>query len=126
MKTLRAVRLFFILLLCVAVSECSPKLPGKPTNHHPRRSVGSRWSPPTKFPASGRRTEAALGTKIVIVNQPGASGSVGTKYVLDQKHVGYTWAAGAAADLATYPVLGFLDTDIRKDWHIYLSVATSW
>lgn len=67
--------------------------------------------------------EAVLGTKIVIVNQPGASGSVGTKSVLDAPRDGYTWAAGAAADLATYPVLGFLDTDIRKDWEIFLTVA---
>ncbi|HEY9055453.1 MAG TPA: tripartite tricarboxylate transporter substrate-binding protein, partial [Rectinemataceae bacterium] len=56
-------------------------------------------------------------------NQPGASGSVGTKSVLDAPRDGYTWASGAAADLATYPVLGFLDTSIKNDWHIFLSVA---
>lgn len=67
--------------------------------------------------------ETALGQKIVIVNQPGASGSVGTKSVLDAKRDGYTWSAGAAADLATYKVQGMLDTDIRKDWEIFLSVA---
>ncbi len=67
--------------------------------------------------------ETALGQKIVIVNQPGASGSVGTKSVLDAKRDGYTWAAGAAADLATYKVQGMLNTDIRKDWEIFLSVA---
>jgi len=67
--------------------------------------------------------EPALGQKIVIVNQPGASGSVGTKSVLDAKRDGYTWSAGAAADLATYKVQGMLDTDIRKDWEIFLSVA---
>jgi len=67
--------------------------------------------------------EQYLGQKIVIVNQPGASGSVGTKSVLDAKRDGYTWSAGAAADLATYKVQGMLDTDIRKDWEIFLSVA---
>jgi tripartite-type tricarboxylate transporter receptor subunit TctC len=67
--------------------------------------------------------ETALGTKIVIVNQPGASGSVGTKNALDAPRDGYTWTAGAAADLATYKVQGMLDTDIRKDWDIFLSVA---
>jgi len=67
--------------------------------------------------------EPYLGQKIVIVNQPGASGSVGTKSAMDAKRDGYTWTAGAAADLATYKVQGMLDTDIRTDWHIFLSVA---
>jgi len=67
--------------------------------------------------------ETALGQKIVIVNQPGASGSVGTKNAMDAAKDGYTWTAGAAADLATYKVLGMLDTNIKNDWHIFLSVA---
>jgi tripartite-type tricarboxylate transporter receptor subunit TctC len=67
--------------------------------------------------------ESSLGQKIVIVNQPGASGSVGSKNVMDAAKDGYTWASGAAADLATYKVQGMLDTDLKKDWHVYLSVA---
>jgi tripartite-type tricarboxylate transporter receptor subunit TctC len=67
--------------------------------------------------------EPYLGQKIVIVNQPGASGSVGTKTVMDAPKDGYTWASGASVDVAVYKTLGMLDTDIRKDWHIYLSVA---
>ena len=43
--------------------------------------------------------EDSLGQKMVIVNQPGASGSVGTKGAMDAAHDGYTWASGAAADL---------------------------
>jgi tripartite-type tricarboxylate transporter receptor subunit TctC len=66
--------------------------------------------------------ETSLGQKIVIVNQPGASGSVGTKGAMDAAKDGYTWTAGAAADLGTYKVQGMLDTDI-KDWHLFLSVA---
>ena len=66
--------------------------------------------------------EAALGGNIVVQNQPGASGSIGTKAVLDGPQDGYTWAAGAAQDLGTYIVLGMLDTKI-EDWHIYLDVA---
>jgi len=66
--------------------------------------------------------EEALGQKIVIVNQPGASGSVGTKTVMDAKRDGYTWASGAVGDLGTYKILGFLDTQV-EDWHIYLNVA---
>ena len=66
--------------------------------------------------------EEALGQKVVIVNQPGASGSVGTKSVLDAAPDGYTWAAGAAADLGGYKVLGLLDTT-WDDWILFLTVA---
>jgi tripartite-type tricarboxylate transporter receptor subunit TctC len=66
--------------------------------------------------------EDPLGQKVVIVNQPGASGSVGTKGALDAAHDGYTWAAGAAADLGAYKVLGLLDTS-WSDWVLYLDVA---
>jgi putative tricarboxylic transport membrane protein len=66
--------------------------------------------------------EDALGQKVVIVNQPGASGSVGTKNAWEAPHDGYTWAAGAASDLGTYPVLGMLDTKL-DDWALFLDVA---
>jgi tripartite-type tricarboxylate transporter receptor subunit TctC len=66
--------------------------------------------------------EKALGQKVVIVNQPGASGSIGTKSALDAPKDGYTWTAGAAKDLGTYVVLGMLDTRIQ-DWALFLSVA---
>jgi tripartite-type tricarboxylate transporter receptor subunit TctC len=66
--------------------------------------------------------EEALGQKVVIVNQPGASGSVGTKNAWEAPHDGYTWTAGAASDLGTYPVLGMLDTQL-EDWALFLSVA---
>jgi tripartite-type tricarboxylate transporter receptor subunit TctC len=66
--------------------------------------------------------EEALGEKVVIVNQPGASGSVGTKNAWEAPHDGYTWAAGAASDLGTYPVLGMLDQKL-DDWTLFLDVA---
>jgi tripartite-type tricarboxylate transporter receptor subunit TctC len=66
--------------------------------------------------------EKALGQKVVIVNQPGASGSIGTKSALEAPKDGYTWTAGAAKDLGTYAVLGMLDTKIQ-DWALFLSVA---
>ena len=66
--------------------------------------------------------EDALGQSVVIVNQPGASGSVGTKNAWDAPHDGYTWAAGAASDLGTYPVLGMLDQQLG-DWALFLDVA---
>lgn len=65
--------------------------------------------------------EKALGQKVVIVNQPGASGSIGTKSALDATKDGYTWTSGAAKDLGTYAVSGLLNTKIA-DWRLYLSV----
>ncbi|MBL8359188.1 MAG: tripartite tricarboxylate transporter substrate binding protein [Rubrivivax sp.] len=66
--------------------------------------------------------EKVLNQKIVIQNQPGASGSVGTKNAMEAPKDGYTWTAGAAKDLGTYKVLGMVDTSV-KDWHLYLNVA---
>ena len=66
--------------------------------------------------------EKHLGQKVVIVNQPGASGSIGTKSALEAPKDGYTWAAGAAQDLGVYRALGMLETNLA-DWHLFLSVA---
>jgi tripartite-type tricarboxylate transporter receptor subunit TctC len=66
--------------------------------------------------------EGPLGQKVVIVNTPGASGSVGTNEALMAQHDGYTWAAGAAADLGAYKVKDLLDTT-WDDWVLYLNVA---
>ena len=55
--------------------------------------------------------EKALGQTIVVVNQPGASGSIGTKSAYDAAKDGYTWAAGAAQDLGTYQTLGTLNAE---------------
>ena len=64
----------------------------------------------------------ALGQNVVVVNQPGASGSIGTNNALEAEKDGYTWTAGAAQDLGSYIVLGMLDTKIT-DWHLFLDVA---
>lgn len=66
--------------------------------------------------------QKALGQTVVVVNQPGGSGSIGTKGVLDAAKDGYTLASGAAKDLGTYAVSGVLDTRI-EDWRLYLAVA---
>jgi len=66
--------------------------------------------------------EAELKQKFIVVNQPGASGSVGTKNAIEAPKDGYTWAAGAATDVGTYRVLGLLDTGL-KDWHMFFAVA---
>ncbi|MGH8640181.1 MAG: Bug family tripartite tricarboxylate transporter substrate binding protein [Burkholderiales bacterium] len=66
--------------------------------------------------------EKALGQKVVVVNQPGASGSIGTRNALQAPPDGYTWTAGAAKDIGTYIVSGLLDTKVA-DWQLYLSVV---
>jgi tripartite-type tricarboxylate transporter receptor subunit TctC len=66
--------------------------------------------------------QTALGQSFVVVNQPGASGSIGTRNVLTGPHDGYTWASGAASDLGCYKVLGLLDTTL-DNWGLYLAIA---
>src|SRR5262245_41004083 len=66
--------------------------------------------------------EKVLGQTIVVVNQPGASGSIGSKSAFDAPRDGYTWTAGAAQDLGTYETLGTLKARIT-DWHLFLNVA---
>lgn len=66
--------------------------------------------------------EEALGQKVVVVNTPGASGSIGKKQVMDGRHDGYTWAAGAPKQLGTYKVLGMWDTWV-DDWILYTTVT---
>ncbi|MDP1740844.1 MAG: tripartite tricarboxylate transporter substrate binding protein [Polaromonas sp.] len=84
------------------------------------------WAPGGSTDQVSRVTAAELekflGQKIVIMNQPGASGSVGTKNAMEAPRDGYTWTAGGAKDLGTYKVLGMLDTSAR-DWNLYLNVA---
>ena len=66
--------------------------------------------------------EAALGQKIIVLNQPGASGSIGTKNALEAPKDGYTWTSGAPKDLGSYKILGMVDTTV-PDWNLYLHLA---
>jgi tripartite-type tricarboxylate transporter receptor subunit TctC len=66
--------------------------------------------------------EKELGQKVVIVNQPGASGSVGGISTSEAPRDGYTWLAGAPKQLGTYKLLGMWDTWI-DDWQLYVTVT---
>lgn len=66
--------------------------------------------------------EAAIGQRFVVVNQPGASGSIGTRNAMEAPKDGLTWAAGAAVDVGCYKVLGLLDTQLA-DWNLFFAVA---
>src|ERR687895_1549370 len=103
------------LLTCPAYSQNWK--PSKPVTIIVPWAAGGSTDQVTRITAS--ELEASLGQKVVIVNQPGASGSIGTKNALEAQKDGYTWAAGPAQDLGVYKVLGMLDTSI-KDWHLYL------
>lgn len=66
--------------------------------------------------------EKSLGQTIVVINQPGASGAIGTKSALDAARDGYTWTGGAVQDLGTYETLGSVKTRVA-DWNLFLCVA---
>ena len=68
--------------------------------------------------------EPVLGQKVVVVNQPGANGSVGTTAVLDAPRDGYTWASGGLRDLGTYGVMGMIDTKL-DDCNVFIIASMS-
>ena len=81
--------------------------PTKPINLIVPWAAGGSTDQVTRVTAA--ELEKVLGQKIVVVNQPGASGSIGTKSAWDAPRDGYTWVAGAAQDLGMYQTLGMLD-----------------
>jgi tripartite-type tricarboxylate transporter receptor subunit TctC len=115
-------------LTAIAVVALGASLPAAAQNWKPTRPInlivpwaaGGSTDQVTRVAAA--EMEKALGQTIVIVNQPGASGAIGTKSALDAPKDGYTWTAGAAQDLGAYQSLGSVNTSI-KDWHLFLSVA---
>ena len=94
--------------------------PSKPINLIVPWAAGGSTDQITRVAAG--ELEKVLGQKIIVVNQPGASGSIGTKNAWDAPRDGYTWAAGAAQDLGAYQSLGMLNAS-AKDWHLFLHVA---
>ncbi|NML46661.1 tripartite tricarboxylate transporter substrate binding protein [Ramlibacter sp. G-1-2-2] len=116
-------RLFLTAAILAAVA-----LPAAAQNWKPTRPInlivpwaaGGSTDQVTRVTAA--ELEKALGQTIVIINQPGASGAIGTKSALEAPKDGYTWTAGAAQDLGAYQSLGSVNTSI-KDWHLFLNVA---
>ena len=106
--------------LALAAGAQAQWQPSKPITIIVPWSAGGSTDQVTRVTAG--ELEKALGQKVVIVNQPGASGSIGTKNAWEAPRDGYTWTAGAAQDLGVYRALGMLDTNL-SDWHLFLSVA---
>ena len=117
----RTCRIAAALLFAVtAVAAHAQWKPTKPITIIVPWAAGGSTDQVTRVTAA--EIEKALDQKVIIVNQPGASGSIGTKNALESAKDGYTWTAGAAQDLGTYAVLGMLDTKIG-DWVLFLNVA---
>jgi tripartite-type tricarboxylate transporter receptor subunit TctC len=117
LKTLVAVA---IGMTVAGTGQAQQWKPARPINLIVPWAAGGSTDQVTRIAAS--EMEKALGQTIVIVNQPGASGSIGTKSAFDAPRDGYTWTAGAAQDLGTYQTLGTLNARIT-DWHLFLNVA---
>ena len=114
-------RAFLITVLAAAASPAMAQWkPTRPINRIVPWAAGGSTDQVTRIAAA--ELEKALGQTIVIVNQPGASGAIGTRSAWTAAKDGYTWTAGAAQDLGTYQTLGSLDAGI-KDWHLFLNVA---
>jgi tripartite-type tricarboxylate transporter receptor subunit TctC len=123
MKTPRATIRTLLVGSALAASACAAFAQWKPT--HPINLIvpwaaGGSTDQVTRVTAA--EMEKALGQTIVIVNQPGASGAIGTRSALEAAKDGYTWTAGAAQDLGTYETLGSLKTRLA-DWNLFLTVA---
>ncbi len=108
------------VLATAAFAACAQWKPTHPINLIVPWAAGGSTDQVTRVTAA--EMEKALGQTIVIVNQPGASGAIGTRSALDATKDGYTWTAGAAQDLGTYETLGSLKTRLA-DWNLFLSVA---
>lgn len=110
------------LLVGFATAQDYPWVPERPVTIIVPWSAGGSTDSMTRIVAA--ELEAALGQPFVVVNQPGASGSIGTSNALTAAKDCYTWTAGAASDLGTYIVLDMLQTSLA-DWHLYLTVANT-
>jgi tripartite-type tricarboxylate transporter receptor subunit TctC len=94
--------------------------PTRPINLIVPWAAGGSTDSVTRVVAS--EMEKPLGQTIVIINQAGASGAIGTNSCLKAARDGYTWTGGAAQDLGAYQTLGTVPVPIT-DWNLYLSIA---
>ena len=105
----------------LATSALAQWQPDRPINIIVPWSAGGSTDQVTRVVAP--LLEAALGTEVVVVNQPGASGSIGTAAALAAPRDGYTWTANAIANNATYAITGLIPDTSIEDYVIYLHVA---
>lgn len=119
---------FFIRALCAAVaapwlsrSAAAPAWrPARPIHIVVPWAAGGATDQLTRVTAA--ELEKALDQQVIVLNQPGAAGLVGTRNVWEAARDGHTWAAGAVQELGTYQVLGKLQVPAR-DWHMFLTMG---
>lgn len=121
-KLLSATAIAVLAMSGAASAENYPWKPTKPITVVVPWGAGGSTDQVVRLLA--KEIESAIGQTVVVVNQPGASGSIGTKSVLEGDKDGYTWTSGAAKDLGTYSVTGLLGTK-ASDWHLYLGVINA-
>ena len=92
--------LFALATACITVAPAPAAewKPVRPINLIVPWAAGGSTDQITRITAT--QLEPLLGQTIVIINQAGASGSLGTKSALDADRDGYTWTSGAAQDWA--------------------------
>src|SRR5690606_9191581 len=113
----------FGLLASTALAQGDyPWKPDRPINIIVPWAAGGSTDQVTRVMAA--EIEDALGASVVVVNQPGASGSVGTTNALNAAKDGYTWAAGAVRDLGTSAVLDSLHAS-PEEWQPHFGGANS-
>ena len=116
----RTTFLLLAAMLAAAPAQAQQWKPTKPITIIVPWAAGGATDQVTRLAAA--ELEPALGQKVVVVNQPGGAGSIGTKNAMEAPKDGYTWTAGAAKQLGTYPLLGMLNSKV-DDFHLYLSVT---
>ena len=104
-----------------AVAQDQAWTPEQPVNIIVPWSAGGSTDQITRVVAP--LIEEALGTTIVVVNQPGASGATGTAEALAQPRDGLTWTANAIANNATYMVSGLVPDTSIDDYRVYVHIA---
>jgi tripartite-type tricarboxylate transporter receptor subunit TctC len=97
--------------------------PSRPINLIVPWSAGGATDQVTRLAAL--ELEKPLGQTIVIVNQPGASGAIGTNSCLAAARDGYTWASGASVNIGSFETLGTSKARIT-DWNLFISVGNVW
>lgn len=112
-----------LALSLVSTSALAQWVPDRPINIIVPWSAGGSTDQVTRVVAPILAEE--LGVSVVVVNQPGASGSIGTQSALDAPRDGYTWTANAIANNATYAITGLLEDTSIDDYVVYLHVANA-
>ena len=92
LKTIALAALALAALGIAAPAAAQQWKPSRPINLIVPWAAGGSTDQVTRVAAA--EMEKALGQTIVVVNQPGASGAIGTKSALDAPKDGYTWTAG--------------------------------